>query len=127
LRLFEHKFQQDFSLNSSNISPKISHITQVHIPHSSQSTQVHIVQITNIAHGGVEVHKFQHSSLLLWSKFLHDGSFLGGVEVSCSDKSGGGVSYSNKSGGGDEVPSPISISKLLYRKICISHLKYLLT
>jgi hypothetical protein len=39
--------------------------------------------------------------------------FLGGVEVPCS----------NKSGGGDEVPSPISISKLLHRKICISQLK----
>jgi positive regulator of sigma E activity len=43
--------------------------------------------------------------------------FLGGVEVPCS----------NKSGGGDEVPSSISMSKLLHRKICISQLKYLVT
>jgi hypothetical protein len=35
----------------------------------------------------------------------------------------------NKSGGGDEdeVPSSISMSKLLHRKICISQLKYLVT
>jgi hypothetical protein len=49
------------------------------------------------------------------------------VELKCRVPIRAEVECSNKSGGGDEVPLPVSISKLLYRKICISHLKYLLT